>query len=89
MMTKSLYATLTCMVALILLPLAANAGSMRCGPHLIQDGKRNGPSKYEVLKKCGEPTEKGWDTWVYDKPGKAAYSIKFSANGNLIVIRKL
>lgn len=88
-MTKSLYATLTCIGALVLFPLAANAGSMRCGTHLIQDGQRNGPSKYEILKKCGEPAEKGWDTWIYDKPGKAAYSLKFGATGNLIAIRQL
>jgi hypothetical protein len=88
-MTKSLYATLTCIVALALVPLAANAGSMRCGPHLIQDGQRNGPTKYEILKKCGEPTTKGWDTWVYDKPGRSAYSLKFSGNGHLTVIREL
>ena len=87
-MTKSLYATLTCMAALVLFPLAANAGSLRCGSHLIQDGQRNGPSKYEVLKKCGEPAEKGWDTWVYDMRGKGIYELKFSANGNLVAIRK-
>ncbi len=87
-MTKSFYATLSCIIALLIFPLAANAASMRCGSHLIQDGQRNGPSKYEILKKCGEPVEKGWDTWVYDSPGKAPYLLKFGANGNLVAIRR-
>lgn len=28
---------------------------MKCGIHIIHDGGRYSPSKYEVLKKCGEP----------------------------------
>lgn len=87
-MNKSFYATLTCMAALALFPLAANAGSMRCGSHVIQDQQRNGASKYEVLKKCGEPTDKGWDTWIYAKAGKAVYTVKFGANGTVIAIRR-
>jgi len=46
------------------------AGSMRCGVHLIQDAGRTGPGKYEVLKKCGEPSFRDGNTWVYEKSSK-------------------
>ena len=59
------------------------AGSMRCGTHLISSGGRPGPGKYEVLKKCGEPTIRSGDTWVYDKPGSAKYVVVFDAAGYL------
>jgi hypothetical protein len=59
------------------------AGSMRCGTHLISSGGRHGPGKYEVLKKCGEPTIRSGDTWIYDKPGSAKYVVVFDAAGYL------
>ena len=43
------------------------AGSMRCGQHTISDGGRTGPGTYEVLKRCGEPTARQGNTWVYEK----------------------
>jgi hypothetical protein len=61
----------------------ALAGSMRCGTHIISSGGRPGPGKYEVLKKCGEPTMRSGDTWVYDKPGSAKYVVVFDAAGYL------
>ena len=67
--------------ALMLEP--ALAGSMRCGTHLISTGGRPGPGKYEVLKKCGEPTIRSGDTWIYDKPGSAKYVVVFDAAGYL------
>lgn len=48
---------------------AALAGSMRCGNHLIEDSGRTAPGKYEVLKKCGEPTAKVGNTWIYERGG--------------------
>jgi len=59
------------------------AGSMRCGTHLISSGGRPGPGKYEVLKKCGEPTVRSGDTWIYDKPGSVKYVVVFDAAGYL------
>ena len=47
----------------------ALAGSMRCGNDLIEDGSRTGPGKYEVLKKCGQPTAKIGNAWVYERGG--------------------
>jgi hypothetical protein len=88
-MRKSVYSGLLCMLALMVLSPLATAGSMRCGSHLIQDGQRNGPTKYEVLKKCGTPNEQGWDTWIDEASGGASYSPKFNDNGKLTALRKL
>ena len=51
--------------------------------HLISVGGRPGPGKYEVLKKCGEPTLRAGDTWIYDKPGTVKYVVVFDASGYL------
>jgi hypothetical protein len=61
---------------------SASAGTMRCGVHLIQDGVRNGPGKYEVQKKCGEPAGRYGNTWVYEVKGRK-YVLHFKDNGQL------
>ena len=58
------------------------AGSMRCGTHIISPGRQS-PGKYEVLKKCGEPTARTGDIWIYEKPGGAKRELRFDASGNL------
>ena len=68
----------------ILAPDTAYAsGSMRCGTHLITAGQRHGPMRYEVLKKCGEPTERLGYTWVYEK-GSKTYVATFDHSGRLM-----
>ena len=67
----------------MLLIETAFAGSMRCGSHIISTGGLHGPGKYEVLKKCGEPTVRSGDTWIYDKPGGVKYVVVFDASGYL------
>ena len=67
----------------MLLMETALAGSMRCGTHLITTGGLHGPGKYEVLKKCGEPTVRSGDTWIYEKPGGVKYVVVFDASGYL------
>ncbi len=62
--------------------MTASAGSMRCGVHLIQDGARNGPGKYEVEKKCGEPVGRYGNTWIYEVKGRK-YVLHFKDNGQL------
>ena len=47
----------------------AYAGTMNCGVHFIQDDTRAPVSKYEVLKKCGEPKSREGDTWFYERGG--------------------
>ena len=74
------------MCAFLLLSESAFAGYMRCGSHLIVDGGRNGPGKYEVLKKCGNPTERHGNTWIYAKPGKPKRVLHFNPNGLLTSI---
>jgi hypothetical protein len=65
----------------MLLIETAFAGSMRCGSHMISTGGLHGPGKYEVLKKCGEPTVRAGDTWIYDRPGSEKYVVVFDASG--------
>ena len=62
----------------------ASAGGMRCGVHLVTDAGRHGPGKYEVLKRCGEPTFRQGNTWVYDKGGSRSKKVlHFNDNGLL------
>lgn len=74
--------------ALLVAAASSNADTMKCGSHIIQDGQRSGPGKYEVLKKCGEPTERFGNTWIYDKPGMSRYALTFNSNGILNTIRR-
>ncbi len=67
----------------MLLMETAFAGSMRCGTHIISTGGLHGPGKYEVLKKCGEPTVRSGDTWIYEMPGGKKYVVVFDAAGYL------
>jgi hypothetical protein len=48
----------------------AQAGSISCGVHIIQDGNRSSANKYEVLKKCGEPKIREGDSWIYSRGGR-------------------
>jgi hypothetical protein len=61
----------------------AFADSMRCGTHVISSGQRQGTDKYEVLKKCGEPTTRAGDTWIYEKPNGSKAVMVFDALGKL------
>ena len=65
----------------------ASAASMYCGNYVISDGGRHGPGKYEVLKKCGEPTERFGNTWVYDRKGAGKKVLTFHESGLLKTIR--
>ena len=64
-----------------------SAGSMRCGAHIIQDGGRSGPGKYEVLKKCGEPAFRQGNTWVYDLGSNRRKVFHFNDSGLLTRIQ--
>ena len=80
---KSIWIVASVILLSTLLMELAFAGSMRCGSHLISTGGLHGPGKYEVLKKCGEPTARSGDTWIYDKPGGVKYVVVFDASGYL------
>jgi hypothetical protein len=79
---------LSCALAtgLLLMSHGASAETIRCGNYLIQDGERSGATKYEVLKKCGEPASRMGHTWVYQK-GKKAIQLRFNGAGQLETIR--
>jgi len=72
------------LLALMPEPVFAS-GSMRCGSHIVSAGQRHGPGKYEVLKKCGEPTVRNGDTWIYDR-GSKQYAVMFDPSGRLMRI---
>ena len=86
-MIKMRYTLAGCAIILgLIVAMPASAGSMRCGSHIIQDSQRHGPGKYEVLKKCGEPTKRLSDTWIYDKPGRSKRVLRFGPDGKLMRI---
>ena len=72
------------LLALMLKP--ALADSVRCGSHIISSGERHGTDKYEVLKKCGEPTIRAGDIWIYEKAHGAKTIMVFDASGKLSTI---
>ena len=74
------------LTALCGLSQTANAASIRCGNYLLHDSERRGPTKYEVLKKCGEPLEKRGHTWIYERSGRKKI-LQFNGNGVLNTIR--
>jgi hypothetical protein len=65
----------------------AFADSTRCGRHVISSGQRHGPDKYEVLKKCGEPTTRAGNTWIYEKSRGVTTLMVFDALGKLSSIK--
>ena len=74
------------LLSLLLLAPAASAESFRCGNYLIQDGERSGATKYEVLKKCGEPVSRSGHTWIYKKSNRVV-ELRFNGAGKLETIR--
>ena len=83
-MKTSIHLTLVAATAVTFFAVSvAEAASMRCGSHIISSGQRHAMGKYEVLKRCGEPTERFGNTWVYDEPGKSRRVLRFGADGKL------
>ena len=78
--------TITTIMLLVVMS-HASAASMRCGVHLIQDGSRTSPGKYEILKKCGDPVDQYGNTWIYDIAG-SRYVLTFKDNSQLKTIRR-
>ena len=66
----------------------ALAASIRCGNHVIQSGGRSGPGKYEVLKRCGSPTERFGNSWVYERKGGKRVVIVFKDSGVISSIKR-
>ncbi len=64
----------------------ASAGSMRCGTHIISSGQGSSPGQYEVLKRCGEPTFRQGNTWIYEMSSSVSRKIRFDHNGKILDI---
>jgi len=69
-------------ISIFMMESAMARGSMRCGTHMITSDPAGPSGKYEVLKRCGEPTERYGDTWLYKK-GSLTHTLEFSSNGQL------
>ena len=72
-------------ISTVITESAMAIGSMRCGTHIITSGMSDSPGKYEVLKRCGEPTARDGDTWVYKRSSSITKVVRFS-NGQLLSI---
>ena len=81
---------LSILIALTLGSTTVHARGMRCGTDIISDSGRQGPYKYEVLKKCGEPTSReSHNTWIYDRGNHNSKNLKvlqFDDRGMLLRI---
>jgi len=60
--------------------------AMTCGTHIISWGQDDSPGQYEVLKRCGEPTYRQGNTWIYEKRGSLVTKIRFDNQGNIVDI---
>ena len=69
--------------ALMLINTAYASGAIRCGSYIVEGGGRSGPGRYEVLKKCGEPTSKRGDVWIYERGGGGTRVLIFNQAGIL------
>jgi hypothetical protein len=63
-----------------------HAGTLVCGNYMIQGSLRNPATKYEILKKCGEPKYREGDTWVYERSGTSM--LVYFKNGQVASIRR-
>ena len=71
----------------VLLTASAEADSMRCGAHVIEDGElHNIPTMDEVVKKCGQPSSRESSTLYYKNKGKRLH---FDTDGRLISIEDM
>ena len=82
MIKKSILIVTVVILSAWALEPALASGSMRCGTHIISTGSTRGTDMYEVLKKCGEPTERFGNTWVYAK-GSSRRTVHFNSAGQV------
>lgn len=83
MNTRLILLAISMVVASFMPQEAFATGSMRCGTHIIEGGMRDGPDKYEVLKKCGEPEIRGVFEWTYRMPNGSYRVAHFDHSGRL------
>lgn len=78
--------TISVMATCLLAAQGVSAGAIRCGGQIIEDSRRTGPGKYEVMKKCGQPTAQLGNTWIYERGGSKKV-IQFQDNGKISSIK--
>ncbi len=76
---------LTTIASLLAFTAMPAAQAMKCGTHIISWGQGDSPGQYEVLKRCGEPTARQGNTWIYERSG-ATHKIRFDDDGNILDI---
>jgi hypothetical protein len=86
-MTNTLKLIAAPMLLSVALMYPTVASAMRCGTHIISYGQLNSPGQYEVLKRCGEPTYRQGDTWIYEKSSSVSTRIRFDRNGRIVDIK--
>ncbi len=86
MTKKRVLGTLASAALMLVAEQALSVGYMSCGVHKFSGGGRHGPGMYEVLKKCGEPTFRRGNTWVYDQGGGRRKVLFFDDAGYLLRI---
>ncbi len=69
----------------LLLCGTAQAGSITCGEAIITDDQLDGQVTQQILDKCGQPTSKDGDNWLYDRSdvGQGIYVLHFNDSGQL------
>jgi len=82
MFKKSFLIIIAIVLSTLTLEPALASGSMRCGTHIISSGSVRGTGMYEVLKKCGDPTERFGSVWIYQR-GSAKYTVHFNPAGEV------
>ncbi len=66
---------------IVIAPVPAHG--MRCGTHIINGGQRSAPYKHEVLKRCGEPTARNGNNWIYKKSSSVTRVVVFDGRGQV------
>ena len=69
-------------VSIAMMESAMALGSMRCGTHIVSSDPSLPTGKYDVLKRCGEPTVRYGDAWIYER-GSVKHTVTFSSNGRI------
>ena len=73
----------TLVISTVMTESAMALGSMRCGTHLISANPGNPAGMYDVLKRCGEPTARYGDTWIYERSSSVTHRLTFGSDGLL------
>ena len=83
-MRKLKLAAQSVLMLILIAAQGASAGTLRCGVHLISDGGHYPPGKYEILKKCGEPTYREGNIWYYERSDRlSTRRLEFDRRGLL------